>query len=175
MWQLGIHNSFLSVKGWKPHSFTLFWNEKIVFLLPYFRAGRSEEGPCELFGFNPPVGSYLLPALLGRAAPLTPLAHKSECLGHLLPTSGARASVLTLMQSQPLNLPFLQRAACTLQLHLSWSNATSLHGAEKKWEKLSYEPESELSPWGIPVSKQRWGEHRWEGAVMGPYGRIIFQ
>ena len=82
----------------------------------------------------------MLPALLRRAAPFTPLAPEPECLGHLLPTSEARASVLTLMQSQPLNLPFLQRLACTLQLYLPWSYVMSLHGAERKREKRSYEP-----------------------------------
>lgn len=157
----------------KTCNFTLFWKEKPFFLLPYFQAGWSQEGLCELFGFHPPVGSYLLPSLLRKAAPFTPLAPEPECLGHLLPTSGARASVLTLMQ--PLNLPFLQRLASPLQLHLSWSYATSLHGAERKREKLSYEPESGLSTWGIPVSIQRRGEHGWEGAVMGPYSSSIFQ
>lgn len=103
----------------------------------FFSCLRSEERLCKAFGFYPPVGSYLLAVLLRRAAPFIPFAFEPECLVHLIPTSGARDSVSTLMQAQPLNLPFLQRLACTLRLHLSWLYATSLHGAEMKWKKLS--------------------------------------
>lgn len=73
--------------------------EKTVFLLPCCQEVRSEEGLCEVFGFHPPVRSFLLPVLLGRAAPFIPLAPEPECLGHFLPTPGARASELTFMVS----------------------------------------------------------------------------
>lgn len=78
----------------------------------FFSCLRSEEGVCEAFGFYPPVGSYLLPVFLRRPAPFTPFAPEPECSVHLIPTSGATVSVLTLMQSQPLNLPFHQKLAC---------------------------------------------------------------
>lgn len=71
--------------------------------------------------------------------PFNPLTPEPEWLGHLLPASGGRASVLPLMQSPPLKLPFLQRFACRLQLPLPWSHATSLHGAEGKQKKLRYD------------------------------------
>lgn len=99
--------------------------------------------------------------------PFNPLTPEPEWLGHLLPTSGGRAPVLPLMQSLPLKLPFLQRLAWTLQLHLPRSHATSLHGAEGKQRKLRCDPKWGLSSWGSPVSMQRWEEHKWEGTAMG--------
>lgn len=94
---------------------------------------RKQEGLCEMFGFFPPSGELFVVIIAQNMCCFYSSAPEPDCLGHLLPPSGARASVLTFMQPQPLNLPFLQRPACTLQSHTCPGH--TLHPSMEKRER----------------------------------------